>query len=71
MNDRLGVAVNELLTLDPSLRPVPFADRREKALSDGLHGLAERFGHTIAPTHINSNGEMPFIVVAADGRTCA
>ena len=60
MNDRLRTALTALLTLDTTLKPVPFADAREAALIDGLHGLAAEYGHTIAFTHINANGEMAF-----------
>jgi len=60
MNDRLRNALEALRNLDRSLKPVPFADAREKAIVEGLHGLAEEYGRKIGFTHINSLGELDF-----------
>jgi hypothetical protein len=60
MNDRLRNALETLRNLDTSLKPVPFADAREKAIVEGLHGLAEEYGRKIGFTHINSLGELDF-----------
>jgi len=60
MNDRLRNALEAYRNLDRTLKPVPFADAREKALIEFLHGLAEEYGKKIAFTVIDANGEMNF-----------
>lgn len=71
MNDRLRNALHALLTLDTTLKPVPFADAREKSLVEGLHGLAAEYGTSIAHTCINALGEMAFNVQGQYGEDLA
>lgn len=68
MNDRLQNALRALLHLDRALKPVPFADAREAALVEGLHGLAAEYGLRIDFTRIDGNGEMAFNVLGRPGR---
>lgn len=61
-NDRLAAAFAFLDQPPRELKPVPFADAREEALINGLHGLANHFGLYLMPTHIDARGEMSFIL---------
>jgi len=60
MNSLLKNAWEILSTPDHSLSPVAQSDRRQKALVDGLTGLAQTFNREIEFTYINSNGELAF-----------
>jgi len=60
MSNDLEEAINTLWNVDPDLKPVQFADRREDAIVAGLHGLAAHFGKEIEFTRIDANGELNF-----------
>jgi len=64
MNERLRNAIEALRNLDRSLKPVQLGDAREKALVEGLHGLAAEYGREIEFTMINgaNNGDMKFVI---------
>lgn len=66
MSDKLEQAIRELWNIDPSLKPVPYGDAREKAIVAGLHALAGHFGKEIAFTHINARGELAFNLKGAE-----
>jgi hypothetical protein len=63
MNARLKAAIEAYNSLDRSLPPVPFAQERENALVEFLHGIAAEFGREIDVTRIDSRGDMAFNVV--------
>ena len=60
MKDRLRNALEALRNLDRSLSPVALGEAREKAIVEGLHGLAEEYGRKIGFTYIDSLGELEF-----------
>lgn len=60
-------AIQALYELDTTLKPVQFADSRERALQNGLHSLANHFGKKIQYTRIDGNGEMNFIIEGGEG----
>jgi len=56
-------AFQELHALEHStLMPVQFANAREHALVEGLHGLAAQYGKQLRHTSIDANGELAFII---------
>lgn len=64
MNDKLTESLAALKALDrDALSPVAFANLRERALIQGLQGLAEAYGKMLAPTRIDGNGELDFNIV--------
>lgn len=69
MNERLLDALSAIreLNAETALSPVAFADKREAALIEGLHGLAQEYGRAINPTRIDRNGEMSFNIIGDHG----
>jgi hypothetical protein len=67
MNDRLKSALEALKNLDQTLSPIELSIEREAALIQGLNGLANEYGKDISLTHIDSQGDMKFILTPADG----
>lgn len=60
INPRLQESFDWLLSPPAGLTPVELSRQREKALVDGLNGLAGQFGKVIKGTHINARGELDF-----------
>lgn len=65
MSQSLEETIHRLWNLDTSLKPVPFADKREAAIVDGLNALAGNFGKEIDFTYIDANGELTFNIKGA------
>lgn len=65
MSHDLEEAVNRLWNLDTTLKPFPLANAREKAIVDGLHGLAAHYGKEIEYTYIDARGELGFVIEGA------